>query len=173
MRPGADELARRARAGMTPSRSLRQVVAERPWRLRGTRGAARSRRRSVLRCISTRMHRGVEPAMDSSRAQISGTSPRPMLRAAVAGKTLVRSSVAVNRIEMMSSWSTPLRSSISLHRAPPRVRRRARCRRRRRWWRPRRARTAAGMAAEPTGTPSRARRACRGGPRRRSWRTSA
>ena len=50
--------------------------------------------------------------MDSSRAQISGTAPRPMLRAAVAGKVDTMSSVAVKRMEMMSSSARPLRSMI-------------------------------------------------------------
>ena len=41
---------------------------------------------------------GTEPTMASSRAQISGTAPRPMVRAAVAGKIDTMSSVAVNRM---------------------------------------------------------------------------
>src|SRR4051812_26515444 len=51
--------------------------------------------------------------MFNSRAQRSGRSPRPSGRAAVAGKTACRSSVAVKMMLTMSSWCTPLRSMIS------------------------------------------------------------
>src|SRR5581483_10630528 len=64
--------------------------------------------------------RGTDPSTDSSRAQISGTAPSPMDRAAVAGKVDTRSSVAVNRIEMMSSSDSPLRSRIRTSRATTR-----------------------------------------------------
>src|SRR5947209_10352466 len=69
--------------------------------------------RSVVRCISTRMHRGVPLSTDSSRAHSSGTPPNPSARAAAAGKMAVRSSVAVKITLIRSSLSTPLRSSIS------------------------------------------------------------
>src|SRR5438094_6539307 len=59
------------------------------------------------------MQSGVPSSMESSRAHSSGTSPRPMTRAAAAGKTERMSSVAVKRMLMMSSWSTPFRASSS------------------------------------------------------------
>ena len=52
---------------------------------------------------------------------MSGTAPSPMDRAAVAGKVETMSSVAVNRMEMMSSSTSPLRSRISPSRATTRV----------------------------------------------------
>ena len=52
-------------------------------------------------------------AIPSSRAQSSGTSPRPRARAAVAGNSAVRSSVAVKMMLTRSSCSIALRSSIS------------------------------------------------------------
>ena len=58
------------------------------------------------------MQRGTDPVMASSRAQISGTAPSPIDRAAVAGKVDTMSSVAVKRMEMMSSSTSPLRSRI-------------------------------------------------------------
>ena len=74
-------------------------------RVPGRRGAVRSRRRSVRRCIITRMHSGIAPSTSSSWAQMSGTSPRPMARAAAAGNAECTSGVAVNRMETRSSWS--------------------------------------------------------------------
>src|SRR5437868_2814818 len=64
-----------------------------------------------------RTHRGIPPTMSSSRAHSSGRSPRPIPRAAVAGNMACRSSVAVKTMLTMSSWATPLRSSISRSRA--------------------------------------------------------
>src|SRR4051794_23661225 len=52
-------------------------------------------------------------SMPSSRAQRSGTSPRPSLRAAVAGNSAVMSSVAVKMMLTMSSCVIALRSSIA------------------------------------------------------------
>ena len=95
-------------AAINPGRSSRRPTA--PSRYTWCRSA---RLRSVVRCISTRMHRGVPPSTSSSRAQMSGTSPRPILRAPVAGKVEWRSSVAVKRMLTMSSWSTSLRAHIS------------------------------------------------------------
>ncbi len=50
--------------------------------------------------------------VELARAQSSGTSPRPSARAAVAGNSLWRSSVAVKMMLTMSSCAMPLRSSI-------------------------------------------------------------
>ena len=60
----------------------------------------------------TRMQRGTAPTMDSSRAQIRGTAPRPIDRAAVAGNTDTMSSVAVKRTEMMSASTEHSREEI-------------------------------------------------------------
>ena len=59
------------------------------------------------------MQSGLPCTIPSSRAQISGTSPSPSARAAVAGNSAVMSSVAVKMMLTRSSWATPLRSSIS------------------------------------------------------------
>ena len=107
---GADE--RDAAARATPGG--RRAGSSRP---RGTRGAARRGRAPCSRCIRTRTVSGIPPSMPSSRAQISGTSPRPSARAAVAGNSAVRSSVAVKMMLTMSSCSMPLRSSIAWTRA--------------------------------------------------------
>ena len=69
----------------------------------------------------TRMQSGTEPTMASSRAQMSGTAPSPMVRAAVAGKTDTMSSVAVKRIDTMSSSTRPLRSMMVPSRATTRL----------------------------------------------------
>ncbi len=66
------------------------------------------------------MHCGVAPAIDNSRAQISGTAPSPIDRAAVAGKVETMSSVAVKRMEMMSSSTSPFLSRIWPNRATTR-----------------------------------------------------
>src|ERR1022692_980487 len=68
----------------------------------------------------TRMQWGTDPVMASSRAQIRGTAPSPMVRAAVAGNVDMMSSVAVNRMEMMSSSTSPFRSRIWPNRATTR-----------------------------------------------------
>ena len=82
-------------------------------RLRGTRGAGRrapGRRRSASSPGSCWC---MPCTMPSSRAQRSGTSPSPSARAAVAGNSAVRSSVAVKMMLTRSSWPIALRSSIS------------------------------------------------------------
>ena len=96
--PGADHRRLVRSRHAHPGRSSRRPTA--PSRYTWRRSA---RLRSVVRCISTRMQRGVPPSTSSSRAQISGTSPRPILRAPVAGKVAWRSSVAVKRMLTMSS----------------------------------------------------------------------
>ena len=53
------------------------------------------------------------PSTGISLAHISGTTPMPIRRAASAGNTEVRSSVAVNRMLIRSPVSTALRSSIA------------------------------------------------------------
>ena len=60
----------------------------------------------------TRTTRGSAPATSISCAHSSGTSPRPTVRAAAAGNSLVRSGVAVKMTEIRSSMVRPLRSSI-------------------------------------------------------------
>ena len=101
-RPGAP-----VRGGRPLSRGGRHGAPGRP---RGRRGGCRPSGASVVTCSMTRMQRGTDPTMASSRAQISGTAPRPMVRAAVAGKIDTMSSVAVKRIDTMSSSTRPLRS---------------------------------------------------------------
>ncbi len=54
----------------------------------------------------TRMHSLVEPITGISVEQIRGMSPKPISRAAVAGKTDEMSPVAVKKTEMMSPWVT-------------------------------------------------------------------
>ncbi len=66
--------------------------------------------RSVSTCIITRIHSGIDPRTFISRAHISGTSPRPIARAAVAGNSLRTSSVAVKKIEMIESCANEFRS---------------------------------------------------------------
>ena len=114
-----------------------QVVAQRPWRPRGTRGAARRGCGAVLRCISTAdAHAASRRRSSSSRAQSSGTSPQPKCRARLgAGNIEWMSSVAVNKTLMRSSWSTPLRSTIASSSSTTRSVICSGCRRRR-WWRP-------------------------------------
>src|SRR6478735_8735941 len=70
--------------------------------------------RSVSTCAIIRTTRGMEPAISSSRAQISGTSPKPSRRAAYAGNSECRSDVAVKITEMKSSTSRPLASMTSV-----------------------------------------------------------
>ena len=69
---------------------------------------------SVVRTLEQRGYIG-EVARDPGPGQavLFGTTPNPATRAAVAGKVEWMSSVAVNRMLMMSSWSTPLRPTIS------------------------------------------------------------
>ena len=67
-----------------------------------------ARGRSVSTCASIRTTRGIDPSISSSRAQISGTSPKPSRRAAYAGNSETRSEVAVKITLMKSSTSRPL-----------------------------------------------------------------
>ena len=94
---------------------LGEVIAQARGRLPGRHGEEPFA--GVSRCIMTRMQRGCAPFMSSSRAHSSGTSPKPTARAAVAGNIEWMSSVAVNSTEMMTLWSTPLRSTIAANKA--------------------------------------------------------
>ena len=67
-----------------------------------------ARGRSVSTCASIRTTRGIDRSISSSRAQSSGTSPKPSWRAAYAGNSETRSEVAVKITEMKSSTSRPL-----------------------------------------------------------------
>ena len=67
-----------------------------------------ARGRSVSTWAIIRTTRGIEPAISSSRAHSSGTSPKPSRRAAYAGNSETRSEVAVKMTEMKSSTSRPL-----------------------------------------------------------------
>ena len=97
-----------------PATSARAGRRAASARLRGRRGGARPR---GLLAVEVHHHtdraaacRGRSP---SSRAQSSGTSPRPSARAAVAGNSAVMSSVAVKMMLTRSSCAIALRSSIS------------------------------------------------------------
>jgi len=63
------------------------------------------------------MQRGMAPVMASSLAHMSGTSPSPSERAAVAGNIEVTSPVAVKRMLTRSSCPIPFRSSMAATRA--------------------------------------------------------
>ena len=65
-------------------------------------------------CAISRTTRGMAPGTAISAAQISGTSWKPILRAASAGNSVVRSGVAVNSTLITSSVVRSLRDITSV-----------------------------------------------------------
>ena len=112
---GADERdgLRSGHCGRDVSRRRRGRRAA-PSRPRGTRGAARRGPVGVAVHRAPGCSAACRAAMASSRAQSSGTSPRPRRRAPrVAGNSAVRSSVAVKMMLTRSSCSSSLRVEAS------------------------------------------------------------